>query len=97
MSPFLVIQTVFFSELSLGLTINKNNLMKKSVHVEGLTSISVNECFLEGSNAIVTPCLSNHFNPFTAKISFTNSLNCLLYNRYDVSLKNLVLDQLVIP
>ena len=94
MSPFLVIQTVFFSELSLGLTINKNNLMKKLVHVAGLTSISVNECFLEGSNAIVTPCLSSHFNPF---ISFTNSLNCLLYNRYDVSLKNLVLDQLVVP
>ena len=60
MSPFLVIQTVFFSELSLGLTINKNNLMKKSVHVAGLTSITVNECFLKGSNAIVTPCLSNH-------------------------------------
>ena len=60
MSPFLVIQTVFFSELSLGLTINKNNLMKKSVYVVGLTSITVNECFLEASNAIVTPCLSNH-------------------------------------
>ena len=51
MSPFLVIQTVFFSELSLGLTINKNSLMKKSVHVAGLTSITVNECLLEGSNA----------------------------------------------
>ena len=36
-------------------------------------------------------------NPFTPKISFSNSPFRLLYNSYDVSLENLVLDQLLIP
>ena len=37
--------------------------------------------------------------PFTSKISFNNSLNCMLHNFYLqlVSLENLVLDLLIIP
>ena len=36
-------------------------------------------------------------NPFTPKIVFRNSLNCLLYNDHDVSSENLVLDKVIIP
>ena len=36
-------------------------------------------------------------NPFTLRISLSNSPYCLSYNSYDVSLENLVPDQLIIP
>ena len=36
-------------------------------------------------------------NPLTSKISFSNSPYCLPYSSCDVSLENLVLDQLMIP
>ena len=36
-------------------------------------------------------------NPLTPKISFSNSPYCLPYNSCDISMENLVLEQLIIP
>ena len=41
--------------------------------------------------------LYTYFNPLTPKISFGNSPYCLSYSSCDVSLENLVSDQLIIP
>ena len=51
----------------------------------------------KSSGKILVAILFIILNPFTPKISFSNSPFCLLYNSYDVSLENFVLDQLLIP
>ena len=49
----------------------------------------------------VSDCICFLFHDFLLTLSFSrsqsNSPYCLLYNLYDVSLENLVLDQLIIP
>lgn len=47
--------------------------------------------FLRGSRSKTT------LNPFTPKISFSNSPSCMPYNSHDQSSEKLVLDQLLIP